>query len=86
MIYCWSSVEEIRSFLDGGGPGYPSGRVEDKLQKDLEWRMLFDRSHDMKVSKGVLGCLDTHHHLNEDQFLTTASKTNYKVKHLLDVF
>ena len=32
------------------------------------------------------GRLDTGHDLNEDQFLTTTSKTNYKVKHLLDVF
>jgi len=27
---------------------------EDKLQEDLEWRMLLDRLNDVKVSKGVL--------------------------------
>ena len=49
---CW--MEYLR---DGG-----------RTWENLEWQMLPDELNDLKVSNGVLGCLDTCHYPNENQF------------------
>jgi len=67
-------IEGFWSFRDGGSPGCPSGGI---FWDDLSsgWRMNFGRIwrseswwtgwNDVEVSKGVLGCLDMCHHLDE---------------------
>ena len=42
-----------------------------RTTRDLEWQMLLDGVNDVDVSKGMLSCLDTYHHLDENQILTT---------------
>ena len=37
----------------------------------LEWQKLLNGLNDVDVLRWVLGCLDTHHHPDEGQFLTT---------------
>ena len=45
--------------------------MNNRLRENLEWQKLLDGLNDVKVSKGMFGCLDTRHHLDEGQFLTT---------------
>jgi len=53
---------------NGGVTGWSIFGMEGGFREDLVWRMLLDGLNDVKVSKGVLGCLDTRHYLDEGQF------------------
>ena len=82
MICCWSTDWGVQSFQDGGRswmskwrsfPGWSIFGKEGGLREDLERRKLLDGLNDVEVSKGVLGWLDTCHHPDEGQFLTTTA-------------
>jgi len=51
--------------------------MKDGLWEDLKLRKLTDGLNEVKVSKGVLDCLDMRHHLDEGQFWTTTDALTF---------